>query len=44
MITEERILHHHQKYQASGSVHFTDLFDEHHQPSGTKVDVTILYI
>ena len=43
MITQDRILHFNQKHQANGSIVIKDLFDEHHDPSGTQVDVTIKY-
>jgi hypothetical protein len=40
-ITEERIHIFNQKQHAKGQVMITDLFDENHQPSGTKVDILI---
>lgn len=43
MITQDRILHFHQKHQANGLILIKDLFDDHHEPSGTQVEVTIKY-
>lgn len=43
MITQDRILHFNQKHQANGLVLIKDLFDEHQEPSGTQVEVTIKY-
>jgi len=43
MITQDRILHFNQKHQANGFIRIKDLFDDHHEPSGTQVEVTIKY-
>lgn len=40
-ITEERINIFNQKQQAKGQVTISDLFDDNHQPSGTKVEIMI---
>jgi ligand-binding sensor domain-containing protein len=41
MITEERILIFNRQQNANGKVVISDLFDKNHQPSGTKVHITI---
>lgn len=40
-ITEERIKIFNMKQRANGQVKITDLFDGHHQPAGTEVDILI---
>jgi LytS/YehU family sensor histidine kinase len=41
VITKERIQIFNRKHNADGLVTITDLFDEHDQPKGTKVDIMI---
>ncbi len=42
-ITEDRILRFNRPQKANGAILFTDLYDENHQPAGTKVEIRIKY-